>query len=104
VVACARVQDQEKAIAARAALRTKGLKPVFERDAVAARLVAGMSMLSATDQWIQMDPDGLVKFAQSYYLPEFEEEDLRKRRDAVLERDGDGLVMRQVGEFLFIYV
>ena len=73
--ACARVQDQERAAAARAMLRTQGLKP-----------------------------DGLVKFAKFYYLEEFEEEDLRKRRDAVLARDQDGLVMRQASEFLLIYV
>ncbi len=102
--ACARILDQEKARAAREVLLKQGLKPVFAKDTVAARLVAGMSMLSGTDQWMQQNPDRMVGFARLYYLPEYEEEDLRKRLDAVLARDQDGLVLRQADEFLLTYV
>ena len=45
-----------------------------------------------------------MTFAKFYYLEEFEEGDLRKRRDAVLALDQDGSVMRQASEILLIYV
>lgn len=102
--ACARVLDRQKAEEARNQLLARGLKPLFAGDTVAARLVAGMSMLSGTDQWIQQDADGLVKVAQVYYLQESEVEDLMKRRDAVLARDDSGLLLRRVDEVLMIYV
>jgi hypothetical protein len=102
--ACARIADPQKLTAAKASLRSHGLKPLFAKDPAAARLVAGMSMLMNTDQVLQQNSNALVDFACFYYLQDHEKESLRAKRDTVLARDEDGLLMRQVGETLCIFI
>jgi len=103
IAATARVQV-DRLSDARTTLRTQALKPLFAKDTVAVRLVAGISLLAGTDQWLEQDAYGLIKFAKFYYLPDFEEADLRKRLDDVISRDRDALLLRQVDDALVCFL
>ena len=103
IAATARVQV-DRLSDARTTLRTQALKRLFAKDTVAVRLVAGISMLVGTDQWLEQDAYGLIKFAKFYYLPDFEEADLSKRLDDVISRDRDALLLRQIDHALVCFL
>jgi hypothetical protein len=103
IAATARVQV-DRLSDARTTLRTQALMPLFAKDTVAVRLVAGISMLAGTDQVLEHLTMALVNFAQFYYLQDFEVADLRKRLDDVISRDRDALLLREVDGTLFCFL